>query len=92
MHLDAGDGWGSYPTTAGHPGVLCTSAQLPLNICALPTHPAAPYTNATGAAGNATLADVCFKPFGGKCATQSVLQYWHMDKGYYLSEQVGSWG
>jgi hypothetical protein len=35
-----------------------------------------------------TLADVCFKPFGGACATQSVLQYWHMDRAFYEAEQA----
>lgn len=32
---------------------------------------------------NVTLADICFKPFGDICATQSVLQYWHMDPAAY---------
>jgi Niemann-Pick C1 protein len=26
------------------------------------------------------LTDVCFKPMGEACATQSVLQYWKMDR------------
>ncbi|QDZ19863.1 SSD domain-containing protein [Chloropicon primus] len=31
---------------------------------------------------NATLDDICFKPFGptGACATQSILQYWQMNR------------
>lgn len=48
----------------------------------------APYTTADGAEANATLTDVCFKPFGGACATQSVLQYWRMDRGYYEAEMA----
>lgn len=48
----------------------------------------APYTAADGAEANATLASVCFKPFGGACATQSLLQYWRMDRGYYEAEMA----
>eukprot|EP00775_Hariotina_reticulata_P001814 gene1814-2147_t len=33
---------------------------------------------------------VCFKPFGTVCATQSILQFWHMDRSFYLSEQAKS--
>eukprot|EP00955_Chlamydomonas_euryale_P014949 160397-Chlamydomonas_euryale.AAC.2 len=29
------------------------------------------------------LTDVCFKPFGGACATQSLAQYWAMDRAKY---------
>lgn len=34
---------------------------------------------------NSTLEDICFKPFGpdGACATQSVLQYWQMDRATF---------
>jgi Niemann-Pick C1 protein len=32
---------------------------------------------------DATLATVCHKPFGDVCATQSVLQYWHMDQALF---------
>lgn len=34
---------------------------------------------------NATLEGICFKPFGpdGACATQSVLQYWQMDRATF---------
>lgn len=35
-----------------------------------------------------TLNDVCFKPFGTSCATQSVAQYWRMDRGLYEHEQI----
>ncbi len=43
---------------------------------------------ADGAPGRVVrLVDVCFKPFGEACATQSVLQYWRMDRGLYESER-----
>lgn len=43
-----------------------------------------PYTNSkTGEAGNATLSSICFKPLGGACAIESVLQYWQMDADIY---------
>lgn len=43
-----------------------------------------PYTNSkTGQAGNATLSSICFKPLGGACAIESVLQYWQMDADTY---------
>ncbi len=32
---------------------------------------------------NSHTQDVCFKPFGDACATQSILQYWHMDPHAY---------
>lgn len=33
---------------------------------------------------NVTLEDVCYKPFaGGACATQSLLQFWRMDRSVY---------
>ena len=33
---------------------------------------------------NVTLEDVCYKPFaGGACATQSLLQFWRMDRSIY---------
>lgn len=34
---------------------------------------------------NATLQSVCYKPFGDECATQSVLQYWQMNRTLYTS-------
>jgi Niemann-Pick C1 protein len=48
----------------------------------------APYAAPDGAASNATLAGVCFKPFGEDCATQSVLQYWRMDRAFYEAEMA----
>lgn len=33
-----------------------------------------------GGSWNITLGDVCLKPLGGACATQSVLQYWGMSR------------
>ena len=33
-----------------------------------------------GGSWNVTLADVCLKPLGSECATQSVLQYWGMSR------------
>eukprot|EP00879_Flechtneria_rotunda_P012269 GHRR01012815.1.p1 GENE.GHRR01012815.1~~GHRR01012815.1.p1 ORF type:complete len:1130 (+),score=344.72 GHRR01012815.1:967-4356(+) len=48
------------------------------------------YTNSTSQNAEAALTDVCFKPFGTACATQSVLQYWHMDRALYESEQKKS--
>jgi Niemann-Pick C1 protein len=38
-----------------------------------------------GEGKNATLDSICFKPFGkeGNCATQSVLQYWQMDRNTF---------
>lgn len=56
---------------------------LPLSACC-----AAPYTAADSSQAAAGLTDVCFKPFGTVCATQSLLQFWHMDKAFYLSEQA----
>lgn len=44
----------------------------------------APYTDpVTGQGKNATLSDICFKPLGTDCATESVLQYWQMDPQVY---------
>lgn len=34
---------------------------------------------------NVTLQSVCYKPFGDECATQSVLQYWQMNRTLYTS-------
>ena len=31
----------------------------------------------------ASLTDVCYKPFGAECATQSLLQYWQMNRTIY---------
>jgi len=31
----------------------------------------------------ASLAEVCYKPFGEDCATQSLLQYWQMNRTIY---------
>jgi len=31
----------------------------------------------------ASLAEVCYKPFGEECATQSLLQYWQMNRTIY---------
>ena len=43
-----------------------------------------PYTDsATGKTANATLESICFKPLGSACATESVLQYWQMDRKLY---------
>ncbi len=43
-----------------------------------------PYTDSvTGQTGNATLSSICFKPLGGACAIESVLQYWQMDPKIY---------
>lgn len=30
-----------------------------------------------------TLTDVCYKPFGDTCATQSLLQFWQMNQTAY---------
>jgi hypothetical protein len=30
-----------------------------------------------------SLEDICFKPFGGACAIESVAQYWQMDRSKY---------
>jgi Niemann-Pick C1 protein len=35
---------------------------------------------AHNAGADVRLTDVCFKPMGEACATQSVLQYWKMDR------------
>jgi len=52
-----------------------------------PNQPAA-YAAPDGTPANASLTTVCFKPFGAACATQSILQYWHMDRQLYESEQA----
>lgn len=44
---------------------------------------AAPFTTDAGEASNVSLPDVCFKPFGTTCATQSILQFWQMNMTYY---------
>ncbi len=41
-----------------------------------------------GAGGSVSLTDICYKPFGGACATQSLLQYWKMDLEFYRAEQT----
>lgn len=41
----------------------------------------------SGDGQTASLRDVCFKPFGTECATQSVLQYWKMDPEFFEAEQ-----
>jgi hypothetical protein len=41
------------------------------------------YTDASGADQPVSLPDVCFKPFGSACATQSLLQYWQMNRTLY---------
>lgn len=48
-----------------------------------------PYTDSTtGQSGNATLASICFKPLGGACAIESVLQYWQMDAAIYTTGRL----
>ena len=43
-----------------------------------------------GAGRSATLADVCVRPLGGACATQSVLQYWQMsEQAFARGARVG---
>jgi hypothetical protein len=79
---------------------LCTAAAEACKTAQL-THPnhrtaaflplcyyAAAYTSPDGQPATAALTDVCFKPFGTACATQSILQYWHMDGAFYASEQA----
>lgn len=67
----------------------CSWLSMPrarLTLC-FPSHtPTAAYTAPGGAQANATLASVCFKPFGSACATQSILQYWRMDRELYRRE------
>ena len=41
-----------------------------------------------GGSWNVTLADVCLKPLGADCATQSVLQYWGMSREAF---EHGGW-
>ncbi len=41
-----------------------------------------------GGSWNVTLADVCLKPMGADCATQSVLQYWGMSREAF---EHGGW-
>ena len=43
------------------------------------------YNNGGGGGGswNITLADVCLRPLGSACATQSVLQYWGMSRDVF---------
>lgn len=36
-----------------------------------------------GGSWNITLADVCLRPLGTACATQSVLQYWGMSRDVF---------
>eukprot|EP00878_Enallax_costatus_P015127 GHUV01015839.1.p1 GENE.GHUV01015839.1~~GHUV01015839.1.p1 ORF type:complete len:1041 (+),score=174.75 GHUV01015839.1:474-3596(+) len=47
----------------------------------------ATYIGKDGQPKTASLTDVCFKPFGTSCATQSILQYWHMNRTFYQEEQ-----
>jgi Niemann-Pick C1 protein len=44
------------------------------------TEPGAGAGGGGGGSWNVSLADVCLAPLGGACATQSVLQYWAMDR------------
>jgi hypothetical protein len=44
---------------------------------------AAPFTDTAGQETHISLPDVCFKPFGTTCATQSILQFWQMNMTYY---------
>lgn len=52
----------------------------------------ASHPNGGGGSWNVSLGDVCLRPLGGACATQSVLQYWAMDRDTFehgaLSEGV----
>jgi hypothetical protein len=52
----------------------------------LRSSPAAPMPGQPGR--GVRLDDVCFKPFGDACATQSVLQYWQLNQTLYEKEQV----
>lgn len=48
--------------------------------------------NGGGGSWNVTLADVCLRPLGSACATQSVLQYWGMDREVFEhGEKLASW-
>ncbi len=51
--------------------------------------PTAPLLLPDGGQAAVRLQDVCFKPFGDECATQSVLQYWRLNRTLYETEQVG---
>lgn len=61
---------------------LLACCLLPLPPTSHPKH-SAPYTDDSGQAATAALPDVCFKPFGTTCATQSILQFWQMNMTYY---------
>lgn len=48
-----------------------------------PAPVAAPFADTAGQETHVSLPDVCFKPFGTTCATQSILQFWQMNMSYY---------
>lgn len=73
--LSTGEGGGPI-TTDSHLRTLFAMHELVDQL-------AAPYGEEAGAAGNATLSSVCFKPLGAECAIQSVAQYWQLSVDVY---------
>lgn len=67
---------------SGEPTPIVTNANLQL-LFAMQAKVDALQVTVNGT--NITLQDVCFKPFGDVCATQSVLQYWHMDPAAFAA-------
>ncbi|KAF8057679.1 NPC1 [Scenedesmus sp. PABB004] len=80
----------NFTSQSGLPGIVTPgNIALLFDMQARVDALAAAYAGADGAPASARLTDVCFKPFvGGACATQSVLQYWHMDRAFYEAEQA----
>jgi hypothetical protein len=67
----------------GPPAALpAPGAHAPARLTSPPLPPPA------GQARLVSLEDICYKPFGGACATQSLLQFWKMDRAFYTREQA----
>ncbi|KAF6262418.1 multidrug efflux transporter AcrB transmembrane domain-containing protein [Scenedesmus sp. NREL 46B-D3] len=80
---------GSHISTSGMPGIVTDDhIRLLFDMQDKVDAVSAAYTDPDGQPASAALPGVCFKPFGTACATQSLLQYWHMDRASYVAEQA----
>jgi hypothetical protein len=80
--------WGGNSNTDRRRTVASSCCCLPPPPPAAAVVSTAPYTDLAGVESHMSLTDVCFKPFGTTCATQSILQYWQMNMTYY---ETGGW-
>ncbi|GIL73679.1 hypothetical protein Vretifemale_3814, partial [Volvox reticuliferus] len=88
----AGTGAGAAGAPSPVPIVTTANIQLLFEIQQLVDELEAPLELPGSPTRTVRLTDICYKPFGDACATQSVLQYWGLNRTLYESEQARSSG